>query len=195
MIAIAFAPGALSVREIVFLSVAGAVLVGTFAPMLPVLNRLPAIGAPRVSVALSFEPLHGGSEDLVVYHHGGHLVAPRVLRVGFVNKGPSRVHTVLINILVPEVVVIEGSDHNGDPSMTHGREMPTTVVGGRPMRFWADKDVALPVGAILLNYRLSFPDVSALEDEFSVRVQYDADDLYGGERVYERTIRVRELPE
>jgi hypothetical protein len=194
MVAVAFAPGALSVRQIVFLALGGVILGGTFAPMLPILHRLPTVGAPRVSVALSFEPLHGGPEDLTVSHSSGCPVElDRVLRVGFVNRGPSRVHAALVNVLVPETVEIEASDHKGDTSITHGREMPPTVIDGIPMRFWAEKDVALPVGAILLNYRLSFSDVQALGSEFSIRVSYDADDLHGGERVYERKVRLINL--
>lgn len=54
-------------KEIVFLALAGLILLGTFAPIIPLLHRLPKVGAPRVSVALSFEPRWlGDTTDLVI---------------------------------------------------------------------------------------------------------------------------------
>src|ERR1700675_175078 len=101
-VAFAFAPGELTMREISFLIVAALILALTFAPILPLLNRLPKMGAPRVTVALSFEPLHpDGSEELVMERVPGSIIAPRVLRVGFINGGPRRVHRTLVNVLVP----------------------------------------------------------------------------------------------
>jgi hypothetical protein len=193
LVVIALSPGGVAVMEIVLLVTAGLVFLGTFAPALPLLHRLPGVGAPRVSVALSFEPMGGGSEDLVVSHYGGMIPLPCVLRVGFNNQGPRRVQGTLINVLVDLGVDIEGSDYLGDTSITHGRPMPRTEVDRRPMCFWADKDVTLTVGGTLLNYRLRFPDVGILGDEFVIRVQYDSDDLHGGERVHERRVPVVDM--
>jgi hypothetical protein len=194
LVVIALSPGGVAVMEPVLLIVAGLVVLGTFAPALPLLHRLRVVGAPQVSVVVSFEPLsEGGSEDLRVSHVGGHAAEPRVLRVGFVNDGPRRVRSALVNVLVDARVEITASDHLGDTTFTHGRAMPLTNIDGRPMRFWADKDVTLAVGATLLNYRLSFPDVLGLGNEFPVRVQYDADDLHGGERVDEHKVYVIDL--
>jgi hypothetical protein len=191
-VAVGFAPGELGVREIVFLALAGVVLLGAFAPKLPILHKCRKIGAPRVSAALSFEALEeDGSEDLVVTHVGGEAT-PRVLRVGLVNKGPGLVREALVNVFVDAGVEIVASDYRGDPSIGHGKAMPRTRVDGRPMRFWAD-EVSIPKEARLLNYRLSFPAVRDLGSEFSIRVQYDADDLYGGERTEERKVRVVDL--
>jgi hypothetical protein len=177
--------------EPILLVIAGLVVLATFAPTLPVLHRLPRIGAPRVHVHLSFEPDQDGSEDLEVVHVEGRAAGPRVLRVGFVNDGPKRVQATLVNVLVDPPVKINASDHLGDTSLTHGRAMPQAGINGRPMNFWADKDVSLTVGATLLDYLLTLPsDVRELGDGFVVRVQYDADDLYGGERIYEQRIPV-----
>jgi hypothetical protein len=191
LVAVAFAPGHLTMREVVFLVLAAVVLLATFAPILPVLHRIPKIGARRVSLVLSWEHVGGngneGSGDLVLTHVGGHNAEPRVLRLGFVNKD-RRVHRMLVNVLVPEAVELEACDYAGGPS-DRGKAMPLTMVDGVPMRFRADQDVDL-TGALLMHYKLSFPDVTALGTDFRIRVQYSSDDLYGGERVLDRTVRL-----
>jgi hypothetical protein len=192
-IALALAPGALSIREIVFLLLAALVLLLTFAPVVPVLHLLPRVGAPRVRVALSFEPNQDGDEALEVRHVEGLGVESRVLRVGFINDGPKRVRGALINVLVPAEVELTACDYDCSANITHGKAMPQTIVDDRPMRFWADKDVDFHVGAILLHYRLSFPHVLRLGDQFPVRVTYSSDDLYGGERICEQQVQVSDL--
>jgi hypothetical protein len=192
MIAVAFAPKGVSVVEGIFLGLAVLVLAVAFAPILPGLNRLPKVGAPAVSVVLSFEPLNGDPTELAVTNIAGIGAQPQILRVGFVNAGPRRVHRTLINILVPEAVGLVACDHTGDTSNSHGRSMPATVLDDVPTRFWADKDVDLPVGALLMHYKLSFPDPAALGSAFRIRVTYDSDDLYGGERISEETVPVLE---
>jgi hypothetical protein len=182
-------------KEGAILGVAILVLVLTFAPVLPILHALPRIGAPRVSVNLSFErERDGGGEELVVRRDGEH--APeKTLRVGFSNDGPRRVSDVVVNVIVPETVEISACDVKGDTDSTHGRAMPLTEVDGRRMRFWADDELTLPKGGRLLFYELRFPKAEALGGGFPVRVQYDSDDLYGGERVYEQQVRVVDLVE
>lgn len=184
-------------RETVFLVLAALILLVTFAPILPVLHSIPKIGAPRVSVALSWEHVGGdgnsGTGDLVLTHFGGRNLEPRVLRLGLINSGPRRVHRTLVNVLVPAEVGLESCDYAGGPS-DRGKPMPLTVLDGAPTRYWADEDVDLPVGALLLHYKLSFPpDASTLGTSFRIRVQYDADDLYGGERVLDKTVRLRDM--
>lgn len=180
--------------EPILLVIAGLVVLATFAPTLPVLHRLPRIGAPCVRVVLSFEPDQDGSEGLQVNHVEGRGAVSRVLRVGFINDGPKRVRGTLVNVLVDARVAIVASDHLGDTDYTHGRAMPQTVVDDCPMSFWADDDVTLPVGARLFNYVLSFPnDARTLGDGFTIRVQYDSDDLYGGERIYEQRVLVEDV--
>lgn len=187
-VAFAFAPGKLTVREVLFLIAAVAILALTFAPMLPWLNRLPKVGASRVTTVLSFEPLYpGGPEELLV---PGSTIAPRILRVGFINGGPRRVHRTLINVLVPAGVDIEGCDYRGDTGESHGRAMPPTVLDGVPTHFWADKDLDLPVGALLMHYKLTVRDVASVGESFRLRMTYGSDDLYGGERAVEETVRV-----
>ena len=65
------------------------------------------------------------------------------------------------------------------------------------MRFWADDELTLPKGGRLLFYELRFPKAEALGGGggVPVRVRYDSDDLYGGERVYEQQVRVVDLVE
>ena len=191
LVVIALSRGGVAVMEPVLLVAAALVVLVTFAPALPLLHALPAVGAPRVCVALSFEPDQDGSEDLRITHVEGRGAVPRVLRVGLINDGPRRVQGAVVNVIVDERVELVASDHLGNTEFSHGRSMPLTEMGGRPARFWAEDDVTLPVSAKLLNYRLWFPDVLALGDGFTVRVQYSADDLYGGDRVHDQQVRVR----
>jgi hypothetical protein len=194
-VAFAFAPGKLTAREVLFLVAAVAILALTFAPMLPWLNRLPRVGAPRVTVVLSFEPSYPGApEELLMERVPGSIIAPRILRVGFVNGGPSRVHRTLVNVLVPAGLDIEGCDYRGDTGESHGRAMPPTVLDGTPTHFWADKDVDLPVGALLMHYRLTVRDVASVGESYRLRMTYDSEDLYGGERAVEETVRIVDPP-
>lgn len=192
-VALALVPGTGSVRELLFLALALGALLVTFTPMLPGLNRLPLIGAPRVHVHLSFEPTRpGGDKDLVMARFGNSFEM-RVLRVGFINAGPRQVRDVLVNVLVDAAVTIDASSHTGDIKFSHGKAMPPTEIERkkgelRPMRFWAD-EIRIPKGARILSYRLLVAD-PRLGDEFLVRVQYDSDDLPGGERVHEQTVRI-----
>lgn len=118
LVAIAFAPAGPKWMTYVLLTLALAVAVVAFAPLLPVLNRLPRIGAPRVSTHISSEPVPGVPNHVV-------------LRIGFVNAGPRRVEGVLMNVLVPESVDIRASDHDGQ-HVERGSAMPPTVLDGRP---------------------------------------------------------------
>jgi hypothetical protein len=161
LVVLAFAPGGVAAMTVVLLTGAGLVVLATFAPHLPLLHRLPAVGAPRVTVVITSEPVE-------------HVPGDVVLRVGFRNDGPRRVESVLLNVLVPKFVAIQPSDHTGDYQL-RGSPMPDTEVDGRPMRFWAEKDVNLPRGSTLLHYRLSIPEAG----ECPVRVTYSSDDLYG----------------
>jgi hypothetical protein len=183
-VAVAFAPGGFSIREVLALAVAGALLAVTFAPILPWLNRLPKVGAPQVSVYLNF----GTDEGLVLRSTKGQI-APTVLRVGFKNDGPRRAHRSLVNVILPEAIQMEGTDHSGRSEYRHGRPGPPTPLDGEPGHFWIDADVDFPVGHTQLHYALSFPD-TVLRDSFPIRVQYDSDDLYGPERVVDAQVLI-----
>lgn len=190
VVAVGFAPGAFGLRQWIALGAALLVFLIAFAPILPWLNGLPKIGAPRVTVYLTFDP-PAGSDDLSLswMSTAGIWPPPRVLRVGFKNDGPRSVKDALINVLVDAPVQLEASDHAGSVEL-RGKEMPFTEVKGRPMRFWAEKGVTFPVGSLLLHYRLTFPDGKALGDKFLIRATYHSDDLYGGERVHEEWVSV-----
>jgi hypothetical protein len=176
-------------REILFLVVAGLILAVTFAPILPWLNGLPKVGAPQVWVYLNF----GTDEGLILRSAKGQI-APAVLRVGFKNEGPRRVHRTLVNVIVPEAVQIEGTDHTGlSGTYRHGRQGPPTPLDAETAgHFWIDADVDCSVGDTQLHYALSFPPEGVLGDSFPIRVQYDSDDLYGRERVIDARVRIVE---
>ena len=122
----------------------------------------------------------------------GGEATPRVLRVGLVNKGPGRVREALVNVFVDAGVEIVASDYRGDPSIGHGKAMPRTKVNGRPMRFGPTRCPSPRKHDCSIIVCLSRPCVIS-GSEFSIRVQYDADDLDGGERTEERKVRVVDL--
>jgi hypothetical protein len=196
-VALAFAPEKVTMREIVFLVLAAVWLVVAFAPVLPVLNGIPKIGAPRVRVALGFVRPGGASgnaDSLQITHVGGLAAEPRVLRVAFINKGPKTVRDAMVNVLVDAALDLQASTRTGEPE-DRGRDMGPTDVDGRPMRFWAEPDVALIVGHRQFHYRLGVPHVEALGDKVLIRVQYGADALYGGERIHDEWVPVVNLKE
>jgi hypothetical protein len=160
-VVIALATGTAATAEVILLIVAGLVAVATFAPTLPILHRLPLVGAPRVTVYINQEQIP-------------HVPTDVVLRVGFKNDGPKRVTAVLGNVLVPLPIEIRPSDFAGE-LQDRGSRMPPTELDGRPTRFWAEKDVNLPKGATLLHYRLTIPEPG----DYPVQITYSSDDLSG----------------
>jgi hypothetical protein len=170
-----------------------AVLVITWAPALPWLNKLPKVGAARMSVTITFGEPIPGHEELIV-RHARTMPDAKVLWLRFVNDGRQRVESVLVNVLVDAAVEITACDHQGNP-MHRGSAMSPTEWGGRQMNRWTEKDVDVPVGVKLLYYRLSFPDPRLLGAKPVVVVTYSADGLYGGERVCEKPLRVVDLDE
>jgi len=149
-------------------------------------------GAPQVSVVVSFEPLsEGGSEDLRVSHVGGHAAEPRVLRVGFVNDGPRRVRSALVNVLVDARVEITASDHLGDTT-SHTVEQCPSRHRRSPYAFLGRQGRNVAFGATLLNYR-SRSRCARARQRVPSPCAYDADDLHGGERVDEQQVYVIDL--
>jgi hypothetical protein len=182
LVVIALSPGGLAVMEAVLLVVAALVVLATFAPALPGLHRLPIVGEPRVEAILSFE---GAVLTCEALRDG-----MTVFRVGFVNHGPHRVRDALINVVVSAGVEIEASDPRGRP-LARGSLGPPTELDGKSANFWIDKDVALPVGATLLHYRLSVRNLGDLTGYITVRVAFHSDDFYGKrDRVCMRRERV-----
>jgi hypothetical protein len=144
------------------LALAALIAIVAFAPLLPILNTVPKIGAPQLSVYISSESV-SGVKDAVV------------LRIGFENVGPRRVEGTLVNVLVPASLTIHASDHKGK-LRSRGSDGPETVHNGERAQFWAERDVALPVGSSLFHYRIHAPEPG----EYWVHVSFSSDDLYGG---------------
>lgn len=155
------------------LALATLIAIIAFAPLLPIMNSVPKLGAPQVSVYISSEPV-SGTEDAVV------------LRVGFRNVGPRRVEGTLVNVLVSAALTIHASDHRGR-LRGRGSEGPETVHDGQEAQFWVEPDVVLPVGSSLFHYRLQASEPG----EYWVHVSFSSDDLYGvADRVEDGTVLI-----
>jgi hypothetical protein len=178
------AAGGLVTLAVVFGVLAVVVLAVTFAPVLPALNELPRVGAPQVSVHVNLPE----SSGLSVLRVGS--IDDCVLRVGFVNTGPTRVENVTVNVLVDEPVRIVAARHDGMLE-DRGDAMSATFEDGRWWNFWSEKEGPLPVRATLLHYLLTFPEPDAVGGQFLVRVRYSAEGLYGrGDRIVDTVVPV-----
>jgi hypothetical protein len=140
----------------------------TFAPVLPKLNELPRIGAPRVSVNVSLPQLSG----LTLLRIGA--IDECLVCVVIVNAGPGRVENVTLNAFVDGAVQITASDPEGNPEK-RGVAMTPIVEDGRRMNVWVEREAPLPVRATVLYYLLSFPEPEAVGDRFLIRIRYSAE--------------------
>lgn len=174
--AIAF-PLGWPVAGILLVGVALVIAAGTFAPQLPVIHRLPLVGAHRPVFTFSID----GDETLIV--KGGDAVEQRaVLRVGISNERREDLKDTTINFLVPETVELSAVKSNGEPS-GKGEVLPPTAeslrqrADGSPMlsNYWSDSGFRLP-GRVptLFHFRLVFREPGL----YPVRAKLVAENLY-----------------
>lgn len=122
---------------IVFGSITGLVVIGTFAGVLPVMHRIPVIGAPRLSVAL----LANGSPDAVIgisASPGDGQAHSVLIQVDVRNHSrPDLAHT-LLDFYAPAGQGLQRCDHRGEPvSLQEGRSRPEPpTLGLEPMDNW-----------------------------------------------------------
>lgn len=175
---------------IVFASITGLVVVGTFAGVLPVLHRLPVIGAPRLTFALSTN----GSPDAVVgigplwRNEETHSV---LVQVDVRNHSrPDLAHT-LLDFYAPAGQGLQRCDHRGERiTLQEGRsraEPPTQ--GAEPMDNWH-------LGGLRLTGREERHFFFRLRVDqpgtYPLKLRIRSSELYR-ELVLERTLRVEEV--
>jgi len=122
---------------IVFSVITGSVVIGTFAGVLPVLHRIPVIGAPRLTVAISTN----GSSDAVVG-----MVASRsderaqsvLIQVDVHNHSRADLAHTLLDFYAPAGQGLQRCDHRGEPiSLQEGRSRPEPPTQGvEPLDNW-----------------------------------------------------------
>lgn len=183
LVLIAFQPGGIAVMGPILIGAAVLLVLATLAPKLPVLHRLPRVGAPLIEPQITIPANTGG--ELVVNGSSQEVV----LRVGFVNKGPTTLRDVTMNVCVARPLDLQACDFHGVP-IAQGSEMPDTVIDGHFWAFWAD-DLKVPVGSTYRSYKVSCPALG----RFPIRVTFSADDLYGPERTINTDLIVQAAPD
>lgn len=168
LVVLALAPGGSEWITWVLLLVAALVVLGTFAPVLPVLHRLLIVGSPSVELRLSFHEL---TSDVA-------RQAVTMVRVGITNNGPGEIRRPLLNVLVPRPVDVEPCDAFGarEP-VGRGKRMPDTsehVMSGRESAFWVERLDDVDHGSALAHYRISCTEAG----EWAVRVKLTSSSLY-----------------
>lgn len=136
----------------VLLAAAFGIVLGTFAPILPMLHRLPAIGLPKVELHLTVEDAQSWSS--------GEALVSQVLRIGIVNHGPGDLKRARVNVLIPLPHQMRPSDEFGNVE-TRAKRLPDTseiLIGDQYSECWAERLGDVDEDALLLHYRLTFAE-------------------------------------
>lgn len=153
----------------VLLAAAFGVVLGTFAPIIPLLHQLPVVGLPRVALRLTVE-------DTQSYSNRERMVDP-VLRIGIVNRGPGDLKRVRLNMLIPLPHSMRPSGESGNIENTRAKRLPDTsesLIGGHSSECWAERLGDVDEDALLVHYRLRFTEPGT----WPVRVKLASPSLY-----------------
>ncbi|HUA74138.1 MAG TPA: hypothetical protein VL988_05200 [Solirubrobacteraceae bacterium] len=152
--------------EVVLLALAGIVLLATLAPKLPVLYRLPKVGAPSVQLRVTIDD----QQDLVVADPSA-----VVLRIAIFNGGSTELERARLNVLVPAPTEILAADAFGQPQ-GRGSPMPPTkeqLVPGRDSNFWFERNEFDP-GWTPVHYLLNFREPGT----YPIRIKLVSKSMY-----------------
>lgn len=153
----------------VLLAAAFGVVLGTFAPIIPMLHRLPMVGLPRVKLILTVE-------DAQTWSSGEKMVA-QVLRIAIVNQGPGDLKRARVNVLIPSQHQMRPSDEFGNVDGSRAKRLPDTseaLIDGQWSECWAERLGDVDEDALLLHYRLSFVEPGT----WPLRVKLASPSLY-----------------
>jgi hypothetical protein len=168
LVVIALSPEGIFVMEPILLVAAGLVVLGTFAPVLPVLHRLPIVGAPTVKLRLTI----GGRDDLVVPDGS----STTKLRIGICNEGSSELERARLSVLVPDTVTIFPVDAYFGTHESRGTRMPPTserLLPGMDSNWWFERHNLDPDWT-MLHYRVGFPGPGA----YPIRIKLVSKSMY-----------------
>jgi hypothetical protein len=169
LVVLAFAPGGWAAMTYVLLAAAFGVVLGTFAPILPALHRLPGVGLPTVTLNLTVENAQSfSSSDRMV---------DQVLRIGIVNDGPGDLRRVRLNTLIPLPHQMRPSDEFGNVMNARAQRLPNTneqLIVGANSGAWAEAVGDVDEDALLVHYRLYFTEPGT----WPVRVKLASPSLY-----------------
>lgn len=149
LIVLAVAPDVAAGITAALLTAAGAVLLATFAPLLPWLHNLPMVGAPRVELVLTLEAKDAADS--------GPRAAIRLLRIGIKNAGPGELRRPRLSILVPWPITLHPCDGFGELQSGRGERMPAAseeLLPDRPTAFWSERRDAFDEDSTVAHYLL-----------------------------------------
>lgn len=132
---------------IIFASLTGLVVIGTFAGVLPVLHRIPVIGAPRLTISLS---ANGSSDAAIgIANSRNDERAPSILiQVDVYNHSRADLAHTLLDFYVPAGHGLQRCDHWGESvSLQEGRSRP------EPPTQWAEPMDNWHLGGLRLTGR------------------------------------------
>ncbi len=149
----AFASGNVGLGT-VFVCIGLLAIVATFANRLPVVHRLPAIGAPkppeiRFHLEEEVEPM--------VLEMGPEGAADAILCAAAQEGRSDEITRVLLNAYVVGSTEIFRCDQDGDPFGDGHR------LRGPDAPYWAVGDVTIPIGAQLFFFRVTIPEPGRYE--------------------------------
>lgn len=153
----------------VLLAAALGVVLGTFAPILPMLHRLPMIGLPKVELRLTVEDAQSWSS--------GEAIVAQVLRIGIVNEGPGDLKKARVNVLIPLPHQMRPSDEFGNIEQSRAKRLPDTsetLIDNQHSECWIERLGDVDEDALLLHYRLTFAEPGT----WPLRVKLASPSLY-----------------
>ena len=165
----------------VFALVALAALVATFARLLPGLNRLPLVGAPPPpKVRFHLE----GETGRMTFDMGSKGPADVVLCAGVLPEGRrDEITRVLFNAYVVGATDIARCRQDGSPYPNGGH-----CLKGPDAPYWADSGVTIPLGALLLFFKVTIPEPG----DYDVVLTFQSPDFYDkGDHFYRDTLIAR----
>jgi hypothetical protein len=169
LVVIALSPGGIAAMTYVLLAAALGVVLGTFAPILPMLHRLPMIGLPKVELRLTVEDAQSWSS--------GEAIVAQVLRIGIVNEGPGDLKKARVNVLIPLPHQMRPSDEFGNIEQSRAKRLPDTsetLIDNQHSECWIERLGDVDEDALLLHYRLTFAEPGT----WPLRVKLASPSLY-----------------
>lgn len=171
---------------IIFGALSVLILLGTVAPWVPGLHRLPVVGAPTLTVVFSI----GDDTSLEVSARADTQTTTAILRAGIRNDRRSAIADASINMLVPDTVVLVRGDVEGAATGA-GQLLSTSESlgdgkGSARSHYWAEKGLTFSGrNSELLHFKLGLPGPG----DFPLRLKISAEPLYE-EHVANGVIRV-----
>jgi hypothetical protein len=187
VVGVAFAQSGEAAPAVAFFVLTALFVIATFAAFLPILHKLPGIGAPRLTATFTAN----GSPDLRITipvrpEHGERARPSVLIRVGLTNHSRGDIAHALLNFCFPVGHGLQICDHRGDP-LDRGKSMPPTQEDA-PFDYWSIDDLRLTGrNSYLAHFRVRIDKPG----EYPLILRLNSHDLYD-ELVERAVLRVEE---